>query len=130
METPDHILEWLLDYDGLRHYFASGHFLKFEIRRVAQSGQVPHGIAYSFSFHDPEGTRLLGFDNAHPVPHSGGRYVKTKADADHWHRTSTDEGRSYAFVSTEKLLEDFFAEVEKICETQGISTEVIDDKEV
>ena len=66
METHEHNLEWLLNYDGRQHYFASGHFLKFEIRLVAQSDQVPDGIAYSFTFHDPDGTRLLGFDNAHP----------------------------------------------------------------
>jgi len=59
METPEHTLEWLLDYDGRRHFFASGYFLKFEIRLIGQSAQVPHGIAYSFTFHDPEGTRLL-----------------------------------------------------------------------
>jgi hypothetical protein len=129
MKRPEHTLEWLLDYDGRRHYFASGHFLKFEIRLVEQSGNVPHGIAYSFTFHDPEGTRLLGFDNAHPVSHSGGRYVKPKVGADHWHRTSTDEGRPYTFVSAEQLLEDFFTEVEKTCAVQGISTEVVDDKD-
>ena len=129
MDTPEHTLEWLLDYDGRQHFFASGHFLKFEIRLVEQSGQVPHGIAYSLTCHDQDGTRLLGFDNAHPVPHAGGKFVKTKPDADHWHRTVNDEGRPYAFVSAAKLLEDFFTEVEKLCETQGISTEVVDDKE-
>ena len=41
MGTPEHTLEWLLDYDGRQHFFASGHFLKFEIRLVEQSGQVP-----------------------------------------------------------------------------------------
>jgi len=40
-----------------------------------------------------------------------------------------DEGRPYAFVSAAQLLEDFFAEVEKLCEAQGISTEVLNDKE-
>jgi hypothetical protein len=59
MERPEHTLEWLLDYDGRRYFFASGHFLKFEIRLVEQSDQVPHGIAYSFTFHDPDGARLL-----------------------------------------------------------------------
>jgi len=129
MDSPEHTLEWLLDYDGRQHFFASSHFLKFEIRLVAQSGQVPHGIAYSFTFHDPDGTRLLGFDNAHPVAHAGGKFVKAKPDADHWHRTVHDEGRPYAFVSAAKLLEDFFTEVEKLCEAQSISTEVVDDKE-
>ena len=129
MKTPEHTLEWLLDYDGRRHYCATGHFLKFEIRLVERSGQVPHGIAYAFTFHDPEGVRLIGFDNAHPVPHTGGRYVKAKAAADHWHRTVDDEGRPYTFVSVEQLLEDFFNEVEKICAAQDISAEVVNDKE-
>ena len=112
MEKQEHTLEWLLDYDGRRHFFASGHFVKFEIRLVAQSDQVPHG-----------------FDNAHPVPHVGGKFVKAKPEADHWHRTVNDEGRPYAFVSAAQLLDDFFAEVEMLCEAQGISTEVVDDKE-
>jgi len=129
METPEHTLEWLLDYDGRRHFFVSGHFLKFEIRLIEQSAQVPHGIAYSFTFHDPEGTRLLGFDNAHPVPHKGGSFVKAKPEADHWHRTINDEGRPYTFISVEQLIEDFFTEVEKQCESLGISTEVVDEKE-
>ena len=129
METHEHTLEWLLDYHGRRLYLASGHFLKFEIRLVEQSGNVPHGIAYSFTFHDPEGDRLLGFDNAHPIPHSGGRYVKPPVEADHWHRTGTDEGRPYAFVSVTQLLEDYFAEVERICDELGISAEVVDEKE-
>jgi len=129
MKKPEHTLEWLLAYDGRTHYFASGHFVKFEIRLVEESGIVPHGIAYSFTFHEPDGSRLLGFNNAHPVPHSGGRYVKPKAEADHWHRTKNDEGRPYTFVSAAQLLDDFFAEVERICEAQGISTEVVDEKE-
>jgi hypothetical protein len=65
MGTPEHTLEWLLDYDGRRHFFASGHFLKFEISLAEKSGQAPHGIAYSFTFQS-RGSRLLGFDNAHP----------------------------------------------------------------
>lgn len=89
MKKPEHTLEWLLAYDGRTHYFASGHFVKFEIRLVEESGIVPHGLAYSFTFHEPDGSRLLGFDDAHPVPHSGGRYVKPRAEADHWHRTKT-----------------------------------------
>lgn len=113
METPEHTLERLLDYDGRRHFFASGHFLKFEIRIVEPSDQVPHGIAYSFTFHDSEGTRLLGFDNAHPVPHTGGKYVKTKPEADHWHRTINDEGRPYTFITVEQLLEDFLPRLRK-----------------
>jgi hypothetical protein len=129
MKKPEPTLEWLLEYDGRIHYFSSGHFVKFEIRLIQASDVVPHGIAYSFTFHAPDGTRLLGFDNAHPVPHSGGRYVKPKVVADHWHRTQHDEGRPYTFVSPAQLLEDFFTEVEKVCAAQNISTDVVGDKE-
>lgn len=129
MDIPEYQLEWLLSYNGREHYLSSGHYLKFEVRRVDPSDRVPHGIAYSFTLHEPEGVRLLGFDNAHPVPHPGGRYVKGKIGADHWHRTINDEGRPYTFVSVEELIADFFAEVERVCQEQGISSEVVDDKE-
>src|SRR5436853_249034 len=79
-----------------------------------------HGIAYSLTLHDPDGDRILGFDNAHPVAHSGGRFVKTPEEADHWHRTATDGGRPYRFVSVERLLEDFFTEVERTLEELSV----------
>jgi hypothetical protein len=41
-----------------------------------------------------------------------------------------DEGRPYTFVSVDQLLEYFFTGVEKLCQMQGIPTEVVDDKEV
>ncbi len=45
--------------------------------------------------------------------HQGGRFVKPPVASDHWHRTGEDEGRPYAFVSVEQLLEDYFAAVEQ-----------------
>ena len=70
-------------------------------------------MAYSLTLHAPEGQRLIGFDNAHVVPHVGGRHVKAPVQADHWHRALGDPGRPYAFVSAEQLLVDFFNEVER-----------------
>lgn len=128
-KTNEHVLEWLLGYDGKRHFFLSGHFLKFKIRRVEKSDRVPHGIAYSFSFHDAKGIRLMGFDNAHSVQHPGGKFVKAPTESDHWHRTMGDRGQPYLFESTEKLLEDFFGAVEKYCQSHGIPTEVVSVKE-
>jgi hypothetical protein len=129
MNKPEHILEWLLDYDGRRHFLASGHFLKFEIRKVEHSERVPHGIAYSFTFHDPRGNRLLGFDNAHRVPHAGARFARLIPEADHWHRTANDVGQPYTFVSVEKLLEDFLIAVERFCKAEGLSMDVVADQE-
>lgn len=129
MNVPEYALELLLSYDGLVHMLASGHYLKFEVRRVEKSTRVPHGIAYSLTLHAPSGKRLLGFDNAHLVPHRGGRHVSAPESADHWHRTVTDPGRPYHFVSVEQLLEDFFNEAERVLSEAGVPFEVVDSKE-
>lgn len=44
-----------------------GYWLKFEIKPVTATGTRPHGLSYSFTLHGPDGTRLVGFDNAHEV---------------------------------------------------------------
>jgi len=129
MDIPEYALDPLLAYDGRLHYLASGHYLKFELEAVEKSPRVPHGIAYSLTPHAPDGKRLLGFDNAHPVPHRGGRHVRRKPAADHWHRTKADQGRPYEFVSVERLLEDFFAEAERVLKEQGVVFEIVEEKE-
>lgn len=129
MDVPEYALELLLAYDGRRHYLASGHYLKFEAKTVEKSPRVPHGIAYSLTLHAPEGKRLLGFDNAHPVPHRGGHHVGRKPEADHWHRTTADKGRAYEFVSVERLMEDFFADAERALKELGVAFEIVDEKE-
>ncbi len=129
MDLPEYALELLLAYDGRVHYFASGHTLRFEVRLVGKSARTPHGMGYSLTLHAPGGKRLLGFDNAHAVPHLGGRYVKPKVAADHWHRTEDDRGRPYDFVTVEKLLDDFFSEAERILLEQGVAFEIVDEQE-
>ena len=37
MDVPEYALELLLGYDGRRHYFASGHYLKFRCRIGARA---------------------------------------------------------------------------------------------
>src|SRR3990170_228729 len=129
MEVPEYALELLLAYDGRLHYFASGHYLKFEVKVVEKSRRVPHGIAYSLTLHAPDGKRHVGFDNAHPVPHRGGRHVRRRPEADHWHRTMSDKGQPYEFVSVERLLEDFFGEAERVLREQGVAFEIVTEKE-
>lgn len=122
---PEYQLELLLGYDGRRHILESGHVLKFEVRRVAPSDRVPHGMAYSLTLHDPTGQRLVGFDNAHPVSHVGSRFVAGPVQADHWHRTIDDPGRPYTFISAEQLLVDFFDEVERTLHDLNVQFVVI-----
>ena len=45
----------------------TGHWVKFIVQRTAVTSDRPHGLSYSLTLHAPDGTRLVGFDNAHPV---------------------------------------------------------------
>ena len=67
----------MVDPDG-------GHLVRFVVTRVAASTEKLHGFDHSLTLHGPEGGRLVGFDNAHPV----GRQ-KRGDPQDHRHRLKT-----------------------------------------
>jgi len=121
----DHTLEFLLAFDGRVHWFESGHWIKFEIRRVSPSSRRPHGLSYAFTLHDPGGKRLLGFDNAHAVGGPGAQIKSRPAASDHWHRTADDRGRPYAYKDADTLLADFFREVGRVLAEHGLSDAVV-----
>jgi hypothetical protein len=79
----------------------------------------------SFTLHAPDGTRLVGFDNAHSVPARGSRFKHRPEASDHWHRTESDPGRPYAFKDADILLQDFFREVRTILADRGIPETVV-----
>ena len=68
-EPRDPTLDVLLDLDGqvLVVDPEGGHWVRFVVTRVPVSPEKPHGIDYSLTLHGPDGERLVGFDNAHPV---------------------------------------------------------------
>jgi hypothetical protein len=119
----DHTLEFLLAFDGRTHWLEQDYCIRFRIRRVPATARRPHGLQYSFTLHDPEGKRLVGFDNAHVVP-AVSRGAAGSGAADHWHRTEHDKGRPYRFESADKLLADFFAEVHRVLTERDIPDEV------
>jgi hypothetical protein len=125
---PDYGLEFLLAFKGRIHYLEKGYWLKFDIARVEATLERRHGLSYSFTLHAPDGTRLLGFDNAHDVPTRGSRFKHRGKAADHWHRTETDPGRPYEFKDAETLIGDFFDEVERILRERGVGLQVLGDK--
>ena len=124
MSSDEHTLEYLLAFDGRIHHLEQGYWLKFEIKRVTPSAQRPHGLSYTFTLHDPDGTRLIGFDNAHGVLPKGSRFAKRKTETDHWHRTENDQGRPYAFTTADQVLADFFAEVRRVLAERGLDDTV------
>jgi hypothetical protein len=124
--SEEHALEFLLAFNGRIHILDQGYWLKFEISRVEPTPNRPHGVRYSLTLHDPEGERLLGFDNAHAAPRRGAQYKAAPIEYDHWHRTSDDPGRPYAFTTVDQLLADFEAEVDRILSDCNVRNEVTD----
>jgi hypothetical protein len=57
---------------------------RFGLARVSVSPEKPHGLDYSLTLHGPDGVRLVGFDNAHPVAKQ-----KRGDPQDHRHRLRT-----------------------------------------
>lgn len=125
-EKLEHTLEFLLAFDGHVNWYTEGYFTKFEIRRVAPTPERPHGLRYSLTLHAPDGIRLVGFDNAHGVAHSGSRFAARPIEADHWHRTEDDPGRPYQFKDAAALILSFFGEVEKVLKERGIPLDVME----
>ena len=74
--------------------------------------QKPHGLDYSLTLHDPNGKRLLGYDNAHTITETKGPGAKTRVESDHKHKGQ--RVRFYQYKDAATLLSDFWAEVDKI----------------
>ena len=109
----------LEDFDGFEFVFDQGCFARIVFKRD-EKWMTAHPFRYSLSLHAADGTRLLAFDNAHPVRRKSGNMWRRCAAADHWHRDRMDAGRVYAFESPPKLLRDFQSEVERKLVGMGI----------
>ncbi len=115
MIRPDAGLDTLLDLDGSVLEQEGGYWVKIDVWQVPVSRHVPLGIRYSLTLHDRYGARVLGYDNAHAVkPPKKFKFAGQRLPYDHRHRTSSDKGVPYAFESASRLLEDFFAEVDRV----------------
>ena len=92
---------------------AGGHWVRFIVTRVPESAEKLHGIDYSLTLHGPDGERLVGFDNAHPV---GGR--TRSLPRDHRHRLRTI--RAYEYRDAATLLADFWSTVDAVLRERGV----------
>ena len=115
MAPRDPTLDVLLDLDGqvLVVDPANGHWVRFVVTRVPVSPEKPHGIDYSLTLHGPDGARLVGFDNAHPVT----RHRRREAQ-DHRHRLRAISGYEYRDAAT--LLADFWSMVDAVLRERGV----------
>jgi Family of unknown function (DUF6516) len=111
-------LDYLLSLDGnIEFQNDEGYWVKMEISRVAVSLERPRGIKYSLTLHAPNGTRLMGFDNAHGgIKPERARFLHAgkKYSYDHRHRSAKDVGVLYQFDTAYGLISDFYAEVDRV----------------
>lgn len=108
-------MDTLLDLNGSIFDQGNGYWIKLEAWQVDASKETPHGIRYSLTLHEPYGKRILGYDNAHAVkPPKKFKYAGRILAFDHKHRHASDKGAPYAFKDAPQLLNDFFADVDRV----------------
>ena len=107
-------LDTLLDLNGYTYLLNNGYWIKHEAHRVAVTEQIPHGVSYSITLHDKHNRRIIGFDNAHGLssPAKRKKFGCRKVTWDHKH--ACEKVSHYEFESAGQLLEDFWAEVDKL----------------
>ena len=111
-------LDTLLDLHGIRYFLgAKGHSVRFDVRIADVTKERPHGLRYALTVHDPNGARLGGFDNAHPVKRVDGPGGKRDA-YDHKHRFRTV--RPYDYVDAATLLAEFWTLANEILAHEGV----------
>ncbi len=119
-------IQVLLDLDGVIIQQAGGFWVKFSARQLPNpTEEMPQGIKYSLTLHSSDGTRVMGFDNAHAVKLTNtGKYKhRGRKTFDHRHRDVWDIGIPYTFVDAHQLLADFWREVDRVLHLFGVELE-------
>ena len=108
-------IETLLELTGQVVQQEHGYWVEIRVRRVEAIPVVPHGIRYALTLHEPGGKRVMGYDNVHAAKPSGGfKYAGQVLPYDHKHRHISDQGAPCEFKDAYQLLQDFFADVDRI----------------
>jgi len=112
----DPSLDTLPDLDGqvLVVDPKGGYWVRFVVTRVPASIEKPHGLDYSLTLHGPDGERLVGFDNAHPVAKQ-----EFGGPRDHRHRLRTV--KAYEYRDAASLLADFWRAVDSVLRDRGVN---------
>ena len=105
----------LLDLDGqvLVVDPGGGHWVRFVVTRVHASAAKPHGLDYALTLHGPDGERLVGFDNAHPV-------APQRRGGPQDHRHLLRIVRPYEYRDAATLLADFWTMVDAVLRERGV----------
>jgi hypothetical protein len=84
----DDSVERFLDLEGTVFFYDEKcqYRIKIEAKRTDVTPERPHGLSYSLTLHNSRNERILGFDNAHPVPARRGPSGRIHKFNDHRHR--------------------------------------------
>jgi hypothetical protein len=107
----DPAMELLLQMDGAVFLLEAGYQVKYEVRKVSPTREIPHGIRYNLVLLDIYNHRVVGFDNAHRVKTGKRRLGVWSKTWDHIH--IKDQVIPYKFESVVQLNDDFWMAVEK-----------------
>jgi hypothetical protein len=76
---------------------------------------------YALTMHRPGGTRIVGYDNAHPPRIGGGPAANSQRRSRGYdHRHFRERVTWYDFESAGKLMEDFWKDVATILKEEGV----------
>ncbi len=121
-DSPFDGIENLLNLNDWDAEIGFGFWICIKAAIVAPDSGRPHGIDYALTLYDPSDGRLVGYDNAHAPDIGSGPSARSRRegrgwDHKHWRATVS----VYNFRSAECLLEDFWADVERMLEEEGHS---------
>lgn len=115
-------IETLLDLHNWTGEVGDGFWTSIRAFMVTPHKGQPHGLNYSLTLHTPGDSRLVGYDNAHELKVGSGPAKRSKRHMLCWdHRHWRDAVYVYEFISAGQLLEDFWADVEKMLKEEGVS---------
>jgi hypothetical protein len=115
----DATLSRLLELDDEIMEMGKGYWVEIHAARVSPTPDRPHGVDYSLCLLDPDDNRLVCYDNSHAV--SVGRAPSRKKSKTRDHKHEREIVKPYDYVSAEKLLEDFWSDVERVLKKEGVS---------
>lgn len=115
----DHSLDTFLDLHGQTvGVDEAGHGVQCVVQRTAVTSDRPHGLRYSLTRPAPDGTSLVGFANAHPIPARQRSRQRQRGESDHQHRFRTVRPSPYTDAVT--LLAAFWDAVDRVLKARGV----------
>ena len=120
-DTKSEGWDYILDLHRRKIGYDNGYWVTMRVTRVTPTEGRPHGLKYALTLHDQNDDRILGYHNSHPIDVATGPAKKSSRPKrfDHIDRRGK-QSVPYEFATPFKLVEDFFAHVERILKQEGV----------